>query len=97
MPSTPIATQTTTAINCDTCDAACCRLQVLLIGDNDVPDELTKLSDFRGHVMLYGDDGWCVAVDRSTMHCTIYAQRSQFCRDFEMGGMECEETWVKRV
>jgi len=89
MSSSPITTQPTTTITCDTCDAACCRLQVLLIGDNDVPDELTEMSDWGGQVMRQGDDGWCVAVDRSTMRCTIYAQRSQICRDFEMGSREC--------
>jgi Fe-S-cluster containining protein len=78
-----------TAVSCDTCDAACCRLQVLLIGDNDVPDEFTEVSDWGGQVMRRLDDGWCAALDRNTMRCTIYPQRSQLCRDFEMGGSEC--------
>ncbi len=89
MSSAPIATPLDTSISCDNCDAACCRLQVLLIGDNDVPDQLTEMSDWGGQVMRRLDDGWCAALDRDTMRCTIYAQRSQICRDFEMGGREC--------
>lgn len=95
MPSKPITSQPAPEINCDTCDAACCRLQVLLIGDNDIPDELTEMSDWGGQVMSRHDDGWCVAVDRATMRCNIYEKRSQICRDFEMGSIECEINWSK--
>ncbi|MGA7801127.1 MAG: YkgJ family cysteine cluster protein [Gammaproteobacteria bacterium] len=74
---------------CDTCEALCCRLQVLLIGDNDIPAAMTEWSDWGGEVMRRRDDGWCTALDRSTMRCTIYAHRPQVCRDYEMGGPEC--------
>jgi Fe-S-cluster containining protein len=77
------------AVSCDTCEAICCRLQVLLIGDNDVPEEMTEWSDWGGQVMRQEEDGWCTALDRITMKCTIYAQRPQVCRDYEMGGFEC--------
>jgi Fe-S-cluster containining protein len=87
--STNDVLRTTGAITCDTCDAACCRLQVLLIGDNDVPDGLIGLSSWGGEVMRRREDGWCTAVDRNTMRCTIYTQRPQVCRDFEMGSAEC--------
>ncbi|MCW8826673.1 MAG: YkgJ family cysteine cluster protein [Gammaproteobacteria bacterium] len=89
MPLIPVTTPPNPAITCESCDAACCRLQVLLIGDNDVPDELTDVSDWGGQVMRRLDDGWCAAVDRSTMRCTIYSKRSQLCRDFEVGSREC--------
>ena len=89
MPSPPKATEYDNGVRCDTCDAACCRLQVLLIGDNDVPQNLTDLSSWGGEVMHRCDDGWCTALDRNTMLCTIYEQRPQVCRDYEMGGMEC--------
>lgn len=76
-------------VSCDSCDAACCRLQVLLICDNDVPDEVTEQSDWGGQVMRRLGDGWCTALDRATMRCTIYAQRPQICREFAMGSAEC--------
>ncbi len=76
-------------VRCDTCDAACCRLQVLLIGDTAVPQQLTEVSSWGGEVMHRRDDGWCTALDRNTMLCTIYEQRPQVCRDYEMGGLEC--------
>ncbi|MGS0467729.1 YkgJ family cysteine cluster protein [Cobetia marina] len=37
------------------------------------------------------DDGWCAAVDRETLMCTIYDRRPQLCRDYEMGSPECED------
>ncbi|OOZ39331.1 zinc/iron-chelating domain-containing protein [Solemya pervernicosa gill symbiont] len=80
---------TTTEITCDSCDAACCRLQVILVDDNRVPETMTEQSSWGGEVMLRRDDGWCTALDRTTMLCTIYDDRPQICRDFEMGSVEC--------
>lgn len=36
-------------------------------------------------------DGWCAALDRNTMRCTIYEQRPDICRDYEMGDNACLE------
>lgn len=36
--------------------------------------------------MAQWDDGWCVALDRNTLRCTIYEWRPQICRIFAMGG-----------
>jgi len=35
--------------------------------------------------------GWCAALDRDTMMCTIYERRPLICREFEMGAPECLE------
>jgi Fe-S-cluster containining protein len=35
------------------------------------------------------EDGWCAALDRKTMLCTIYERRPAICRDFELGGYDC--------
>jgi Fe-S-cluster containining protein len=35
------------------------------------------------------NDGWCAALDRHTMMCSIYEKRPLICREFEMGGYEC--------
>lgn len=78
-------------VSCECCEAACCRLQVLLIGDPEVPESFTEWSDWGGQVMRRLDDGWCAALDRQTMRCTIYAQRPQVCRDYEMGAGECRD------
>jgi Fe-S-cluster containining protein len=85
-----------TGVSCSGCEAACCRLQVLLIGDNGVPQEMSERSSWGGEVMRRGDDGWCAALDRDTMLCTLYAQRPQICRDYEMGGRECLDERVER-
>ena len=78
-----------TAVTCDNCPAVCCRLPVLLIGDNAVPEAMTDWTDWGGQVMRRDDDGWCVAVDRTRMCCSIHPDRPQICRDFEMGGEDC--------
>lgn len=76
-------------ISCSTCNAACCRLEVLLITDTDVPARFIATDEWGGQTMLRLDDGWCAALDRSTMLCTIYEKRPLICREFEMGGRDC--------
>jgi len=78
-------------ISCARCDACCCRLEVLLMGDDDVPARLTAEDEWGGTVMRRLDDGWCVALDRNTMLCTIYGRRPDVCREFAMGGNACVE------
>ncbi|ACA88313.1 YkgJ family cysteine cluster protein [Shewanella woodyi] len=77
-------------ITCATCQACCCRLQVLIISDTGVPDEHIEEAEWGGEVMRRLDDGWCSALDRETKMCTIYEQRPWICREFEMGSYECK-------
>jgi len=37
------------------------------------------------------DDGWCAALDRDSMRCTIYDRRPLICREFELGSDDCLE------
>ena len=76
-------------VSCTRCDACCCRLEVLLITDTGVPPHLIELDRWGGEVMTRLDDGWCIALDRNTMMCTIYDRRPLVCREFEMGSYEC--------
>lgn len=76
-------------VTCATCRANCCRLEVMLITDTGVPEEYIQFDEWGGESMIRLDDGWCAALDRSTMLCTIYEQRPFICREFEMGGYEC--------
>ena len=77
-------------ITCSTCRANCCRLEVLLITDTGVPDRFVAVDQWGGSSMLRLDDGWCAALDRNTMLCTIYEKRPLICREFEMGSDECK-------
>jgi Fe-S-cluster containining protein len=77
------------AITCATCRANCCRLEVLLITDTGVPEEYVDYDKWGGMSMVRLDDGWCAALDRNTMLCTIYDKRPLICREFEMAGAEC--------
>ena len=77
------------AITCSTCAACCCQLEVMLITDTGVPERYIDTDDWGGEVMLRLDDGWCAALDRDTMMCTIYDRRPLICREFEMGAPEC--------
>lgn len=82
--STPDST-----VSCANCAACCCRLEVLLISDTGVPEHFIALDQWGGQTMARLDDGWCAALDRQTMRCTIYEQRPDICREFTMGSFEC--------
>ena len=77
------------AINCTSCQACCCHLEVILMGDDDPPQAFVETDAWGGQVMARKDDGWCAALDRDTMRCRIYERRPGVCREFEMGGSEC--------
>jgi Fe-S-cluster containining protein len=76
-------------VTCATCKASCCRLEVMLITDTGVPERYVEFDEWGGMRMSRLDDGWCAALDRSTMLCTIYEKRPLICREFEMGSFEC--------
>ncbi|MDD4928054.1 MAG: YkgJ family cysteine cluster protein [Gallionella sp.] len=76
-------------ISCSTCKACCCRLEVMLMGDDDIPVELTEQDLWHGWVMARLDDGWCKALDRKTMKCTIYKRRPMICHDYQAGDIDC--------
>jgi hypothetical protein len=81
--------KTAPSISCDNCDAVCCRLTVILMPEDRVPNRFV-VEDERGTRMLAkGEDGWCQALDLNTMRCTIYGQRPVTCRKFAMGGPYC--------
>lgn len=76
-------------ITCANCRACCCRLEVMLITDTGVPEKYIEIDAWGGEVMARLEDGWCAALDRETMLCTIYENRPFICREFEMGEYEC--------
>ncbi len=76
-------------VTCVNCEACCCRLEVMLITDTGVPDRFIEIDKWGGMTMARLEDGWCSALDRNTMACTIYEKRPWVCREFEMGGYEC--------
>ena len=80
---------TETAVTCSTCAACCCQLEVMLITDTGVPERFIDNDDWGGEVMLRLDDGWCAALDRNSMMCTIYEKRPLICREFETGSEDC--------
>ena len=76
-------------VSCLSCEACCCRLEVLLFTDTEVPDRYIEVDKWGGRRMARLDDGCCSALDRNTMLCLIYEQRPGICRELEMGGYEC--------
>jgi uncharacterized protein len=76
-------------ITCATCKACCCRLEVILMGDDSVPTRFVQSDAWGGEVMARLEDGFCAALDRETHRCTIYAQRPGVCRDFATGSDDC--------
>ena len=63
----------------------------MLITDTGVPERFIDTDDWGGEVMLRLDDGWCAALDRNSMRCTIYEVRPLISREFELGAAECLE------
>ena len=78
-------------VSCSTCQASCCRLEVMIITDTGVPAEHISVDQWGAETMLRLDDGWCSAIDRDTFMCSIYANRPLICREFEMGSYECRQ------
>ena len=78
-------------VTCANCQACCWRLEVMIITDTGVPEEHIAYDEWGCETMLRLDDGWCSAVDRETLMCTIYENRPWICREFEMGSFECVE------
>ena len=76
-------------VSCANCEACCCRLQVILIGERGIPDHLVEVDRWGGRSMARLEDGWCIALDRGTMKCRIYETRPKVCRDFAVGDYEC--------
>ncbi|MBT2766790.1 YkgJ family cysteine cluster protein [Stenotrophomonas sp. ISL-67] len=75
--------------HCSRCAAQCCRLTAVLAPSESLPPELTVEIAGGQRAMAKGADGWCVALDRSTMACGIYAERPLVCRRFKMAGPYC--------
>lgn len=74
---------------CSSCQACCCRLEVLIISDTGVPQRHIAIDEWGGETMRRLNDGWCSALNRETLMCTIYENRPWNCREFEMGSYDC--------
>lgn len=82
-------------VSCSRCDAVCCRLTVVLQPDEEVPAHFVGHDERGVRVMARGADGWCSALDRERMCCSIYAQRPSICRKFAMGSAYCRDERAK--
>lgn len=76
-------------VSCTHCDAVCCRLTVVLLPGDNVPEQFIVRGDNGTDTLAHAADGWCVAMDREHMRCGIYAQRPSICRKFTMGAGYC--------
>jgi Fe-S-cluster containining protein len=79
----------TPEVACSNCQACCCSSEVIIISDTGVPEQHIYADEHGSESMLRLADGWCSALDRNTMLCTIYENRPWVCREFEMGSYEC--------
>ncbi|MEO7013598.1 MAG: YkgJ family cysteine cluster protein [Dokdonella sp.] len=77
------------SVSCSDCEAVCCRLTVVIDKADQIPEHLVAHAENGMVTMARGADGWCIALDRVTMSCGIYAQRPGVCRRFTMGGGYC--------
>ena len=74
---------------CSNCQACCCQLEVQILTDTGVPFHYIDYDQWSSEVMKRADDGWCQALDRNTLMCSIYENRPLICREFEMASDEC--------
>ena len=79
----------TQPVTCANCQACCCQLEVRIVSDTGVPFQYIDYDKWGCEVMKRADDGWCEALDRNTLMCTIYENRPLTCREFEMASNEC--------
>jgi Fe-S-cluster containining protein len=82
-------TATAGPVTCAACAAVCCRLEVLCLTETGVPRRYLCPNPAGVHTMDRLDDGWCAALSRDTLLCTIYENRPLICRELEAGGPEC--------
>ena len=87
--TTEVESLADTEVTCTNCKAACCRLEAMLFNDTEVPEKFIEVNTRGEMSMARLEDGWCSALDRNTMTCTIYEIRPWICREFEMGKQEC--------
>ena len=80
IPLDPYAESVNPSVSCNDCEAVCCRLTVLLMPDDHVPEWLIDRDAHGMETLAKGEDGWCAAVDPNTSRCTIYEQRPAICR-----------------
>jgi len=87
----------TPEITCANCQACCCSAEVMIISDTGVPNRHITIDEHGSESMLRLDDGWCSALDRDTLMCSIYENRPWICRAFEMGSYECVEERLEKM
>lgn len=61
----------------------------MLISDTGVPRKHIHVDKSGSETMLRLEDGWCSALDRDSLMCSIYENRPWICEEFEMGSYEC--------
>lgn len=83
--------ETKPKVSCSNCRALCCRVEIRLIEDDDfnIDAHLTEQTPSLYTIMKKSSDGWCVALDRKTMLCTIYEERPYLCSEYEVGSYDC--------
>ena len=86
-------------VHCSACEAVCCRLTVVLLPGDSVPPWFTEHDAHGVECMAKSEDGWCAALDRTSLRCSIYTRRPAICRSFAMGGAYCRDErdhWFER-
>ena len=61
-----------------------------MAGD-DVPAHLVEYDQWNTAAMRRLSDGWCAALSRDSLLCTIYQRHPMLCREYAMGGSDCIE------
>ncbi|WP_083779911.1 YkgJ family cysteine cluster protein [Shewanella violacea] len=84
-------------VTCSNCQACCCSSEVMILSETGVPDQHIYVDMHGNESMLRLDDGWCSALDRDTLMCSIYEYRPWICREFDMGGSDCIDERIEKM
>ncbi|MFC5741739.1 YkgJ family cysteine cluster protein [Dyella tabacisoli] len=87
----PYAESVDPSVQCTSCEAVCCRLTVVLLPDDHVPEWLIHRDERGMETLAKNEEGWCLAVDPDKLCCSIYEERPTICRKFAMGSPGCRD------
>ncbi len=78
--------------DCRKCGRCCAYYTIIPVQPDDaVGDDLLRHDDETGQLGMKRIGGACIAFDRATRLCTIYAIRPQACREVQRDDCMCRE------
>ena len=79
------------------CKAVCCSF-IFALTKNDVQKGIIQWNQRRPYFIARDDDGYCPHLDRATLHCQIWEDRPDRCRNYDCRkDANVWEDWDKKI